>query len=282
MISCSVLSVAVALALSDGLIVGVDSAVTISFGPGKTNIYESAEKLFQLGSKRIGVATLGMASIGDRSIGSFIREFESRDPEGVMTRDAQLSEVAEALRTFMYEKYAAVIIPALEAQEGIPFGQIPISKRPSLGLIIGGYSSGEFLPEVWKISIPEADAVATSQVLQERGFFGLTWHAVSKPIQRYINGIDDQLLLELETAFTKILGRSLAANEIQDFKAIISRHQYHFVYGSMPISAGVQFVRFLVTMVIEHYKVVAEDSIVGGQARIGVVTYKGSGFELLG
>ena len=40
------MSVAITLTLSDGLIVGVDSAVTISFGPGQTNIYEDAEKLF--------------------------------------------------------------------------------------------------------------------------------------------------------------------------------------------------------------------------------------------
>ena len=45
------MSVAVTLTLSDGLIVGVDSAVTISFGPGKTNVYDNAEKIFQLGQQ---------------------------------------------------------------------------------------------------------------------------------------------------------------------------------------------------------------------------------------
>ena len=53
------MSVAVSLVISDGLVLGVDIAVAISFGPGKTNIYENAEKLFQLGAKRIGIARLG-------------------------------------------------------------------------------------------------------------------------------------------------------------------------------------------------------------------------------
>ena len=51
------MSVAVTLTISDGFIVGVDSAVTVSFGPGMTNIYADAEKIFQLGEKRIGIAT---------------------------------------------------------------------------------------------------------------------------------------------------------------------------------------------------------------------------------
>ena len=64
-------SVAVTLTISDWFIVGVDSAVTISFGPGKTNIYEDAEK----------TATFGLAGIGDRSIGNIDRlVFYARNP----------------------------------------------------------------------------------------------------------------------------------------------------------------------------------------------------------
>jgi hypothetical protein len=59
--------VAVSVAVSLGLVLGVDIAVAISFGPGKTNIYENAEKLFQLGAKRIGIATLGIARLGRTS-----------------------------------------------------------------------------------------------------------------------------------------------------------------------------------------------------------------------
>ncbi len=184
------MSVAVTLTLSDGLIIGVDSAVTISFGPGQTNIYEDAEKLFQLGEKRIGIATLGMAGIGDRSIGSFIREFESKDIDESMSGSRTLQQITESLRKFIYGEYSAVIIPAVEALHQLPFAQVPVAKRPSMGLLVGGYSSGEFLPELWKISIPEADTENSSQVLQARGTSGLTWHAVSAPINRYITGID--------------------------------------------------------------------------------------------
>src|SRR6266481_3930461 len=75
--------------------------VTISFGPGKTNVYEDAEKVFQLGQKRIGIAIYGMAGIGDRSIGSYIREFEARESTNLMSRNCSLGEVAEGLRAFL-------------------------------------------------------------------------------------------------------------------------------------------------------------------------------------
>ena len=134
------MSAAVTLTISDGFIVGVDSAVTVSFGRGKTNIYEDTEKIFQLGEKRIGIATFGLAGIGDRSIGSFVREFESVNFEGAMDDGTQVAQISEALRAFFYQEYERVIIPAVEAYRSMPFQQIPINDRPYLGLLVGGYS----------------------------------------------------------------------------------------------------------------------------------------------
>jgi hypothetical protein len=275
------MSVAVSLTISDGLIMGVDSAVTVSFGAGKTNIYEDAEKLFQLGEKRIGIATVGMAGIGERSVGSFIREFESKDPDGVMARSCPLSEVVESVRKFFYESYAAIVIPAVEQLQGVPFDQVPAADRPMLGLLVGGYSDGEFLPELWKITIPEAKAAGSAQQLQKRGSAGLTWHAAFGPINRYIKGIDAGLLVNLEALVLKILKRPFAPEELKEFQDILARSEYQFVYASMPVSSGIRFVRSLVNLVIEHYRMVAEDSVVGGEARVGVATYKSDKFQIL-
>jgi hypothetical protein len=274
-------SVAVTLTLSDGLIVGVDSAVTISFGPGNTNVYEDAEKVFQLGQKRIGIAIFGLAGIGDRSIGSYIREFELKNPNNLMQRECSLKEIVEGLRAFFYDAYSKVVIPLVEQVQDAPFTQVPVAKRPMLGLLVGGYSADAFLPEVWEINIPEHDQPATARLLRSPGVFGLSWHAMYRPIGRYIDGFDSVLMNEFEAEFVKILGRPLSPQELSDFKAILARHQYQFVYSSMPISSGVRFVRHLVNMVIEHYRVVAEDPIVGGEPRLGVVTYKGEQFRIL-
>jgi hypothetical protein len=275
------MSVAVTLTISDGFIVGVDSAVTVSFGPGKTNIYEDAEKIFQLGEKRIGIATFGLAGIGDRSIGSFIREFEFVNPGGAMDEGKQVAQIVESLRAFFYRAYERVIIPAVEALRGTKFQQIPINDRPSLGLLVGGYSDGTFLPEAWEIRLPEHECPNSSQLLRGPGTTGLSWHAVNRPIHRYINGIDPVLRTELEAQIATIVGRPVSQQEVDGFAKIFARHQYQFVYNSMPIGSAIKLVRHLVNMVIEHYRVVAEDSIVGGNARVGVVTYKGERFKVL-
>jgi hypothetical protein len=54
-------TVAVSLNLSDGVILGVDSAVTIftADGTGIAKVYEQAEKLFQLSNRPIGLAFYG-------------------------------------------------------------------------------------------------------------------------------------------------------------------------------------------------------------------------------
>lgn len=274
-------SVAVTLTISDGFIVGVDSAVTVSFGPGKTNIYEDAEKIFQLGDKRLGIATIGLAGFGERSIGSFIREFESVNFGGAMNDGRPVSEITESLREFFFGAYQRIIVPAVEALRNVPFRQVPINERPALGLLIGGYADGAFLPEVWEIRLPEHNAPNSAQLLRGRGVFGLSWHATNAPISRYINGIDQGLRNELEAQVVNILGRPLSPQEINEFGQIFGRYAYQFVYSSMPVNSGIRFVRHLVDMVIEHYRVVAEDSVVGGEPRIGVVTYKGERFRVL-
>lgn len=50
------MSVAVSCNLPDGLILGVDSAVTLNDAKGNiAKVYETASKLFQLGEKPIGI-----------------------------------------------------------------------------------------------------------------------------------------------------------------------------------------------------------------------------------
>lgn len=63
------MSVAVLANLSDGLIIGVDSAVTYSDADGIQTVFEDGEKLFHLAGK-LGVATFGVGGLEGRSIGS--------------------------------------------------------------------------------------------------------------------------------------------------------------------------------------------------------------------
>src|SRR5947207_2181008 len=152
-----VMTVAVACNLSDGVILGVDSAVTVPSPGGVAKVYENAEKLFQLGERPIGIATFGLGALGTRSLGSYLREFAIHDPGKVVSGQSAIADVVEALREFCMANYRAVIVPLLEQETGKSFDDIPAEQRPGIGLVVGGFSSNAYLSEVWEVWIPAHD-----------------------------------------------------------------------------------------------------------------------------
>jgi hypothetical protein len=276
----TIVSVAVLLNLSDGLILGVDSAVTVFDANGISKVFEDSDKIFQLGLLRVGIATYGLAGLEGRTIGSFIREFER---QAAITGNPKLSElpiqeVTEELRKFfltVYTRYA-------ESTFGIPFIQIPSDKKGSLGLIVGGFSPGAFLSEVWQIIIPWHEQPYTARRIYGPGQFGSAWFAAVDPIQRYIKGVDPAIAGELAEFVKGLLGRELSQAEIDGLNALLAKHECQTKIDGMPIRAGIDYVRFLVNLTINHYRFAATHPIVGGRAKLGVVTYKQESFKLLG
>src|SRR5437773_9753152 len=95
------MSVAVLCNLSDGVVIGVDSALTVVDTAGVQKVFEDGEKLFRLANK-IGVAAFGVAGLEGRSIGSFISEFEQKDGD---TATRGIGETTERLRAFFDNAY---------------------------------------------------------------------------------------------------------------------------------------------------------------------------------
>lgn len=252
--------------LSDGIIFGVDSAVTVSNTQGIQKVFEDAEKLFHLGDK-IAVATYGLAGLEGRSIGSFIREFEKSNPN---LSGQPISVTVEAMRDF----FMSVYIRYAETVYGIPFSQIPDSEKGLLGLIVGGFSPGEFLSEAWEFRIPWHSAPNSAIQVCGPGNFLVAWFASFDPIERYLVGYDRNLMQELSAYVEGILGRPFTPAENAGFAPIRDKYSYRLSLDSMPINAGIEYVKFLVQLVIQHHRFTSPHPIVGGRAKIGVVTYK--------
>jgi hypothetical protein len=281
------MTVAISCNLSDGVILGVDSAVTVPVAD-HVKIWENAEKLFQMANRPIGAAIYGLAGFGDRSVGSYFREFEETNPGGVLKTDNDLSVVVEALRMFMHNAYHATVVPAIQAA-GKDFDQeLKAGNVPALGIVVGGFSSRQYLPELWHFLVPyHADANSAQQRLN-RGETGVTWYSMYEPIVRYINGYDPAILSELKTHAEGLLGRPFTAGEVEEIGTIVGKYQYMVSFASMPIEQGIEYVRFLVDLAIKHFHFSSgfahqpfTEKIVGGRTRIGVVTYKGDSFRIL-
>lgn len=198
-----------------------------------------------------------------------------------MRRECEIVDITEALRQFFQDSYRKTIGKSLEELKGKPFADIPLMEKPLLGLIVGGYSAAAFLSEVWEVLIPNNALPNEARQIYGPGKFGVSWHATSTPIQRYFKGIDFSMMTELQAYVVQILGRVLTQDEQAKINEIRDRYQYKYVYNSMPVQSGKDCVRFLVDLVINHFRFVEGTVIVGGKPKLGVVTYKGESFQLV-
>jgi hypothetical protein len=265
------MSVAVLCNLSDGVIIGVDSAVSVMEADGVSKVFEDGEKLFQIDG-RIGIATYGLAAMEGRSIGNFVRQFGREDGE---TATRPMSETVERMRVFfhsVFRRYAETIY-------GIPFDQIT-DNLSTLGFIVAGYSPGEFFAEAWEIRIPENSEPNSARCVYGPGQFGLAWFAASDPIDRYLNGISPATLMQIADWTRPLLGRDLTTDEIEQLIALRDSNRYRVMTDSMPLQTGIQYVRFLVNLVIGHHKFSAGHAIVGGRPRVGVINYDSDDFVI--
>lgn len=276
------MTVAASCNLSEGVILGVDSAVTM---PGKdggvANVYENAEKLFPLGERPIGIAIFGLAVMGGRSLGSYLIEFETKDPNNVVSAGNSISDVVEELRSFFYQKYQSELVPSLERSLEKEFEEMDPNEIPSFGLVVGGFSHGQYLSEIWEILIPHNSQPNSATQKRSPGTFGTDWFAMKEPIKRYIKGADERMLNEIFTYLQNQCGLSLDDQEWQDILGIIEKHEYHITYDAMPLAEGVEHTRFLIELVINHHRFAVGAPVVGGKAQIGKVSYRGHEFEIL-
>jgi hypothetical protein len=273
-------TVAVSCNLSEGVVLAVDSAVTLPDEQGGVaKVFENAEKLFQLGNRPMGMAAFGLGALGSRSIGSFVHEFELLDPGEVLERSTSLEEVVEALRAFFLERYQAEVTPALEQFHEKPFAEIPNEQKPALGLVVGGFSSGEFLSEVWEIGIPLNSDAGSATLRNGRGHFGTTWFAMFEPIRRYVKGFDLSLINEL-IGYLVARGGDLSDEEQAELSEILERHEYAIPFASMPMTEGIEHARFLAELVVNHHRYAVGAPVVGGRVHVGSVTYRGGRFQI--
>ena len=272
--------------LSDGVILGVDSAVTLPGPEGIEKVYENAEKLFQLGERPIGVATYGMSALETRNIGSLIREFEVSDPGGVVSNGGDVPEVVEGLREFFMDEYRRTMVPIIERELGRGFDTIPHEQYqalniPAIGLAVGGFSPNEYLSEVWNIIIPFHDQPGSAEQVRPQGEFASNWFAMNEPIYRYTIGYDPALMDELMGYIQQLRGTRFIDSERQQIQQILAKYEYPIPFAAMPMEEGVAYTRFLVELVINHHRFAVGAPVVGGGVRIGKVTYRGEQFQIL-
>lgn len=85
-------------------------------------------------------------------------------------------------------------MPALEVAVGKKFDEIPAAQRPTLGLVLGGFSANAFLSELWQIYIPHYDQPRSAIQARAQPSIGTNWSAMFEPIRRHVKGYDQALV----------------------------------------------------------------------------------------
>jgi hypothetical protein len=273
------MSIGVVCNLSDGVVLGVDSALTISGtvkGPtgetssGVLNVYTECEKLFHLANLKAGVMFAGLAMLGDRTLESHVREWESATLAGSAERPS-MGDVADGLHGFFLDIYNRTIVPAVEKETGLAFDKVDKARLPILQIAVAGFSDEAHLSEVWEITIPGAKPKAA----REQGQFGANWYGKSEAIVRVIKGFEPALIDALLDRLQRKAGLRRTEQLREEVKETLRRFEAVVPYGGMPIGTGVEHVRFLLDLVIGYTDYVVGAPVCGGRTRIATVTREG-------
>ncbi len=211
------MTIAISLKVNDGVVLATDSAATIFAPPteskpgGVINVYENAEKLFNLcKGKPIGTITWGSGSIGLASISTLMKDFRKIQKEKGNYKVINVKTIADELAGFIYkENYQPT------------FSSWPEKTKPSIGFIVAGYSGEESFAEEWKFEIVEGKLIGPDSV-RAKEETGLIWNGEPEAISRLSLGYSQKMPIVLKECGID----DPTINKIIDFATPISLCQW--------------------------------------------------------
>lgn len=277
------MSIAIVCNLSDGVIFGADSAITVTASVRPQDpplgliakVYNEAEKVFRVAEWPVGIVSFGVGMMESRSIGSYIEEFEATIVEHRRTEFEKMAvkDIATEIGNFFYPKYKTSIEDKVkqQAMSQQPDKSNQQTRMPVLGLVVAGFSPGDYLAEVFDTSIPTVIPGKEPNIIRRQGNFGSNWFGNFLPISRLIKGMDPGLLNKVIDYFVKERGVSFTDSDRVRLQAIVGEFENQIPYAAMPLKEGVEHVRFLLNTVIGITRWAVGAPVCGGSIRIGIV-----------
>lgn len=272
------MSIGITCNISDGVILGADSAITISgkaltpsgMTEGVLKVYNDAEKVYQISDLPIGIVTCGIAMIGSRTFKSYINEFEYEEKKEKLSK-LNLEQICKFIYSFFMRKYEETFKKELETIHGKKYEEIPDNKKPMLGIAVAGFSPKAYLSEVWQVSIPKKEEKEAIIKLRDKGVFGTNWFGIYGSISRLIKGYDNQLLDQVIGYLVNKFKIDIDTGSKAEIKKILDQYEHKIPYNAMPLQEGVDHVKFLLDVVINETKFVIGAQICGGKVRVAVI-----------
>ena len=265
------MSVAVLIAVHDGLVLAADSASTLSVAAHPevaipnanmvANVYDNANKIFNLvKGQPIGCITFGSGNIGNASIGTLIKDLRKKltdKPEemGFNAEEYTMEGVASILAEFL----------------GAECDRVEQALRPNIntGFLLGGYSKPGDLGESWSVEIQQGVPQPPKKLRQDHEV-GLSWGGVTEVLQRIIVGFSPQLFTHLAEVTGPQQDPAVLLSQLGPL--LQARLQAPIVFAPMPIQDVIDLARFLVHSEIMFSRFSPGANIVGGPIEVAAIT----------
>lgn len=221
------MTIVAAVKSRDALVLGTDSMTQVIGGtpPQLLKSYNNATKLFQLGEYPIVAATWGSGNIAHQSIGGIVLDYA----ETVTKSPSSIQQVAEGFAAFLGSIYDQAFAALAEDQ------------RPVLGLLVGGYSVGKPLAELWEVRFPfVAPGKGRTQIVRAPEDFGANWRGVEIPFTRLHFGYDPRLV---EKFVALGVDPAVAIQTLTQFQSPV-------IFDSMPIQDTIDFAKHILRTTI--------------------------------
>jgi hypothetical protein len=228
---------------------------------GVLKTFYNAKKLLQVGDFPIGVLTWGHAFIGPRTLESLVREWE-------YNKRWESHEVykQEHRGSFKVRECAEGLLQHLSQVHAEEFADLPKEQQPVTGMIVAGYSEGEFFPEIWRFVIPFDSEVHNQRPDKDgKPDFGASWFGLTEPIVRLHFGRDDKTVKAISEKF------NIPEAEILD---ALKPLEYPVPFPQMPLQDAIDYANYMVNVVTGRYRFVLGPEFCGGEIDIAAITQR--------
>jgi hypothetical protein len=266
------MTVCVMVKVSEGLVLAADSAATIigRFGDdqGVLKTFEHSRKVSHVKDYPIGTLSWGASSIGSRSVESLIKEYEYRLPslaeEEEKGKEKRSRGEAYSPFTYSVREIAQGLLQHIQTQYAAEYETIDAAQRPFLGVLIAGFSSGQYFPEHWLFELPQKPELINVRPDQDgKPVFGAHWYGLTDAITRLHWGRDDHAIQLLTERF------GVAEKEVF---TLLEPLQYMVPFAGMPLQDAIDYAVYLVNVVIGRYRFVIGAPVCGGEVLVAVIT----------
>lgn len=175
------MTIALALKVGDGVVLGADSAGTLVSANSVENVYFNAEKIVNLvKGLPLGMVAYGLGGLGGRSVAAVAKDLREQftaalGPRYVDPTNYTVERVAQEVKTYFYDDlYQKDFAAAAE--------------KPAMGLLVAGFSAQSTRAEIWTIEVDEHGQCTGPALACGEAEHTILWFGQPEALNRLING----------------------------------------------------------------------------------------------